>query len=63
MIRGALSDANVTHRDVDYINTHGTGTVLNDAVEASILEREFPHNPLLNCSKSLLGHTIGACGA
>ncbi len=63
MIHGALSDADVTYKDVDYVNTHGTGTLLNDALEASILEREFPNNPFLNSSKSLLGHTIGACGA
>jgi len=45
MIRGALSDASVTHKDVKYVNTHGTGTVLNDALEASILESEFPNGP------------------
>lgn len=63
MIRGALADAQVNTEDVDYINAHGTGTENNDKTEAEVIERVFGKNVLVNSTKSLLGHTIGASGA
>lgn len=63
MITSALSFAGLETRDIDYINAHGTGTIQNDEVEASIIEKLFPHGPFVNSTKSLLGHTIGASGA
>ena len=63
MIEGTLLDADIAPSEVDYINAHGTGTVQNDELEATVLERAFPHGPFVNSTKSLLGHTIGACGA
>ncbi len=63
MIEMAMSDAGITPTDVQYINTHGTGTPVNDAVEAKVINQIFGRDVLLNTSKSLLGHTIGASGA
>lgn len=63
MIRTALADAGVKPQEVDYINAHGTGTQNNDAIEAEVIERVFGRRPLVNSTKSLLGHTIGASGA
>lgn len=63
MIRRTLDDAGVATDDIDYVNTHGTGTTQNDELEAAILESEFPSRPFISSTKSLLGHTIGACGA
>ncbi len=63
MIRMALAEAGVKPQDVDYINAHGTGTQNNDALEAEVIERVFGRRPLVNATKSLLGHTIGASGA
>lgn len=63
MIKGTVLDADIALSEVDYINAHGTGTVQNDELEATILQRIFPHGPYVNSTKSLLGHTIGACGA
>jgi 3-oxoacyl-[acyl-carrier-protein] synthase II len=63
MIEMALADAGLKSSNVQYINTHGTGTQINDAVEAKIIEQLFGRNVLVNSSKSLLGHTIGASGA
>lgn len=63
MIEGTLLDADIAPSEVDYVNAHGTGTVQNDELEATVLERAFPHGPFVNSTKSLLGHTIGACGA
>ncbi len=51
---------------IDYLNTHGTATVLNDEVEARIIQDVFgdeKDQPLLNSTKGNLGHTVGAAGA
>lgn len=61
LLRG-LSDG----RKIDYINAHGTGTVANDEVEARAVQSVFGERytqPLINSTKGLLGHTVGASGA
>lgn len=63
MMRLALADAGVGADEVDYLNAHGTGTEINDRVEAETIERVFGRRVLVNTTKSLLGHTIGASGA
>ena len=62
-VREALDDAAVKPDDVDYINAHATGTVPNDKVEAAMIGEMFGTHPLVNATKSLVGHTIGAAGA
>jgi 3-oxoacyl-[acyl-carrier-protein] synthase II len=63
MIRAALADAGVTPGEVNYVNAHGTGTENNDKTEAEVIGRVFGKSVLVNSTKSLLGHTIGASGA
>lgn len=63
MIGKALKDAELTEKDIDYINSHGTGTQLNDETETNIIEHIFGKNVLINSTKSLIGHTLGASGA
>ena len=63
MLTQALKDANINKDQVDYINAHGTGTILNDEVESKIIEKMFGKNILINSTKSLVGHTLGASGA
>lgn len=63
MLRLALEDAGLEAEGVDLVNAHGTGTVLNDATESALLERVFGARPLVQSTKSLCGHTIGASGA
>lgn len=56
----------VKNTKIDYINTHGTGTVLNDEVEAKVIQSIFGdenNQPYINSSKGILGHSIGASGA
>jgi 3-oxoacyl-[acyl-carrier-protein] synthase II len=60
----ALSDANVTPDLVNIISSHGTGTPLNDRVEAAMIHRVFnKRNPLIIAIKSWIGHLASACGA
>ncbi len=58
-----LESAGLGCNDIDYINSHGTGTELNDSVESRLLERHFGQHPVVNSTKSILGHSIGASGA
>lgn len=60
----ALGDAGLEPDAVDIISSHGTGTPLNDEVEADLIERCFGDNrPLVVALKSWIGHLAAACGA
>ena len=66
VIELTLQDAGISPDQVDYINTHGTSTVLNDLVETKAIKRTFGEHAYrisLNSTKSMIGHTIGAAGA
>jgi|WetSurMetagenome_2_1015567.scaffolds.fasta_scaffold00303_6 3-oxoacyl-[acyl-carrier-protein] synthase II len=63
MILEACRDASVAPHEIDYINAHATGTIQNDDVESSIIEKIFGNRPLVNATKSLTGHAIAASGA
>ncbi|MHC5061297.1 MAG: beta-ketoacyl-[acyl-carrier-protein] synthase family protein [Planctomycetota bacterium] len=63
MVIDALKQARMLPGDIDYINAHGTGTEINDAAEASVIEDIFGNHVLVNSTKSLIGHTLGASGA
>lgn len=62
-IRAALTQAQLGPQDVDYVNLHGTGTRLNDAMEASVVMRLFGDALPCSSSKGQIGHTLGAAGA
>jgi len=62
----ALTDAQISYRDVDYINTHGTSTTENDSIETKAIKAVFKEeakNTPASSVKSMLGHLIGAAGA
>ncbi|MBN1686769.1 MAG: beta-ketoacyl-[acyl-carrier-protein] synthase family protein, partial [Spirochaetales bacterium] len=63
LIRKILEGAGVRPDQIDYINAHGTGTLRNDPIEALAIADVFGKKPVINSTKSLLGHTIGASGA
>ena len=50
-------------RQVDYVNTHGTGTPLGDTVEVGVLRKLFGDRPFISSTKGLSGHSLGATGA
>lgn len=56
----------IANGKIDHLNTHGTGTQRNDAMERDVIRRVFgkrERQPLLSATKSVIGHTIGASGA
>ncbi len=59
----ALHMAGVQASQVDYLNLHGTATKLNDAMESLAVAEVFPQGVPCSSTKSLTGHTLGACGA
>jgi 3-oxoacyl-[acyl-carrier-protein] synthase II len=65
-IIAALTDAGITYKDVDYINTHGTSTAENDSIETKAIKTVFKEKAKsipASSVKSMLGHLIGAAGA
>ncbi len=65
-IRLALKDAGIAPAQVDYVNAHATATPIGDAVEIKAIKDVFKSRAnrlLINATKSLIGHTLGAAGA
>ncbi|GGR35357.1 beta-ketoacyl-[acyl-carrier-protein] synthase family protein [Streptomyces roseolus] len=60
----ALEQTGAGRDEVDHINAHGTGTPLNDRVEATVIRELYPvRPPSVTAAKGVLGHTMGAAGA
>jgi nodulation protein E len=62
----ALADAGLKPEDIDYVNAHGTATVMNDSNEADALNRTFGAHIdklLVSSTKPIHGHALGAGGA
>ncbi|QXE35983.1 beta-ketoacyl-[acyl-carrier-protein] synthase family protein [Streptomyces sp. GMY02] len=62
-VEAALRDAGWSPYDVQHVNAHGTSTPLNDAMEATLIERVYAHRPPVTAPKGVVGHTLGAAGA
>lgn len=65
-LRASLTASALPPEAIDCVLPHGTGTPLNDSVEAAVLARVFggnPQLPVLTAIKSKLGHSGGASGA
>jgi 3-oxoacyl-[acyl-carrier-protein] synthase I len=59
----AIKNANITPKQLDYVNLHGTGTVKNDEMEALAMAEVCGTDVLCSSTKHLTGHTLGAAGA
>ena len=62
----ALDKAGLKPNEVDYINAHGTSTLLNDKVETMAIKTAFGDHAYkipISSTKSMIGHLIGGAGA
>ena len=63
----AMGEAGYAASDVVYINAHGTGTPLNDAIETVAIKKalgeESAGRAYVSSTKSMTGHMLGAAGA
>jgi 3-oxoacyl-[acyl-carrier-protein] synthase II len=62
----ALRKAQIEPHEVDYINAHGTSTILNDKTETEAIKDifgEYAYRVPISSTKSMTGHLLGAAGA
>ena len=62
----ALSDADMSPEEVDYINAHGTSTHMNDSCETKAIRKAFgswADKLMVSSTKSMTGHMLGGAGA
>lgn len=65
-VEKALEDGDVDRDRVQYINAHGTSTLLNDKVETKVIKRVFGDRAdeiNISSTKSMTGHLLGAASA
>jgi 3-oxoacyl-[acyl-carrier-protein] synthase II len=64
-MREAIKDAGIKPEDIDHINTHGTSTPVGDVAEPKAIVSLFgeDNDILINSTKSMTGHLLGAAGA
>lgn len=62
----ALKDAALPPNAIEYLNAHGTGTLLNDSIETMAIRQVFGEHAnqmVVSSIKSAIGHLMGAAGA
>ncbi len=65
VMKNALEDAGIELTDIDHINMHGTSTPLGDIAESKAIIKlfgEHAYDILINSTKSMTGHLLGAAG-
>jgi 3-oxoacyl-[acyl-carrier-protein] synthase II len=63
-IQNALHDAQVRPEQVNYVNAHGTSTPAGDMAEVKAVKKVLtqPNKVIMNSTKSMIGHSLGAAG-
>ena len=65
-MRMAIEDAGLNTDQIDYVNAHGTSTIVNDKVETRACHEVFGEHAAstpVSSTKSMMGHLIAAAGA
>ncbi|MCM3746414.1 beta-ketoacyl-[acyl-carrier-protein] synthase family protein [Paenibacillus pasadenensis] len=67
-MRMALEDSGLQPCDIDYINAHGTATILNDIMEMRAISKVFHteeerSSVMVSSTKAVTGHCLGAAGS
>jgi malonyl-ACP decarboxylase len=62
VIREALAVADLKAEEIDYVNPHGSGSVVGDEVELEALRLSSLRHARLNATKALFGHGLTAAG-
>jgi len=65
-MKKAIVDAHLKPEDIDYVNAHGSASIPNDAAETEAIKKAFGDHAYrlsVSSTKSMIGHTLGACGA
>jgi 3-oxoacyl-[acyl-carrier-protein] synthase II len=65
-MQNALKDAGLKPENVEYINAHGTSTLMNDKEETSAIKTVFGAHAkklAVSSTKSMTGHMLGGAGA
>lgn len=66
VMRGALRDAGVAPEEINYINAHGSATLVGDRIETTAIREVFgkaAERIPVSSTKSMHGHLLGAAGA
>ena len=61
----AISEANLSIKEIGYINAHGTSTKYNDYIETKAIKSVFKNHSRdlsISSTKSMIGHLLGASG-
>ncbi len=64
-MRNALKDAGISGLEIDYINAHGTSTLMNDLYETQAIKSVFADHAYrlaISSTKSMTGHLLGGGG-
>ena len=64
-MRLAISEANLSIKEIGYINAHGTSTKYNDYIETKAIKSVFKNHSRdlpISSTKSMIGHLLGASG-
>ena len=65
-MRKALKQAGLFPDDIEYLNAHGTSTLMNDKLETLAIKKvfgDYAYTLPISSTKSMTGHLLGAAGA
>ncbi len=62
-IAKALRSADLSPLDIGHVNAHATSTPVGDIAESNTILRSVGDHPVVNATKSMTGHMLGAAGA